>query len=201
MKKIIYIVTIAAGIFFGVQAINVLRPPSPGVTLSVANKRMVSPTLTVATQQPLYKPVKLSIPKLHIDTTIEEVQNDQTGAMDVPKKAGNVGWYSLGIMPGAKGNAVIAGHLDTPTGAPAVFYTLSDLEIGDEINVIDENNNTLTFVVEKKEAYPTDNFPIQTVFGGSPDNMLNLITCDGTFNKARKLYSQRLVVFSKLKEK
>lgn len=120
--------------------------------------------------------------------------------LDVPKDDKNVGWYSLGVMPGATGNAVVAGHFDTKTGEPAVFYNLSTLEAGDEITVVDEKNNLQIFVVEKKETYPTDEFPLQKVFGESSGKMLNLITSEGTFNQARKLYSERLVIFSRLKE-
>ncbi len=160
MKKFIYSVTIGLGIFFGIWAVNYLRPVPTGTTLSANTNRTIRhPTPTKIVEKVVYRPVRLRIPKLDVDTVIEEVQEDSIGAMDVPKKVENIGWYSLGVKPGAKGNAVIAGHLDTKTGAPAVFFNLSILEPGDLIQVTDEKNNVLTFVVQKKEAYPTDDFP------------------------------------------
>lgn len=195
MKKLIYVVTIGLGIFLG---ITVSSSKTPSVVHTSTVESTQTPTISV--EKHLDKPVTLRIPKLGIDTAIESVTEDSTGAMDVPKEAANVGWYSLGVMPGGKGNAVIAGHLDTPTGEGAVFYKLSSLTPGDEIQVLDEKNNLLTFIVEKKETYQTDTFPIQTVFGSNQSKMLNLITCEGNFNQSKKLYSQRLVVFSKLKE-
>ena len=203
MKKIMYAATVGLGIFLGIQAVQIVRPtPATPQTLSANTTRVVESTQTptIPSEKPLYKPVTLRIPKLDVETTIEEVQEDSSGAMDVPKDDNNVGWYSLGVMPGAQGNAVVAGHFDTKTGEPAVFYNLSTLEVGDEIIVVDEKNNLLTFIVEKKETYSTDAFPLQKVFGESSGKMLNLITCEGTFNQARKLYSERLVIFSRLKE-
>lgn len=47
---------------------------------------------------------------------------DAKGNMDIPKRDENVAWYQIGYYPGSKGNAVIAGHYDTATGSPAVFY-------------------------------------------------------------------------------
>ncbi len=199
MRKIFYGVTIIAGILFGIYAANFIKLPSQSAVLPASTVRVIhSPTPIPTSETVFYRPVTLRIPKLNIETHVEEVGQDKKGNMDVPKKAENVGWYSLGVMPGQKGNAVIAGHLDTQTGAPAVFYKLSTLEPGDTIEVVDIYNNTLVFTVQKKEAYPTDDFPLQTVFGESSAPMLNLITCDGTFNQSRKLYSQRLVIFSKL---
>ncbi len=201
MKKIIYVVTVIAGIFVGIYAADYLIHPSQSAVLPTSTVRTVSTSAPTPTHEAVYSsPVTLRIPKLGIETHIEEVGQDEKGNMDVPKKAENVGWYSLGVMPGQKGNAVIAGHLDTQTGAPAVFYKLSTLEPGDTVEIVDTYNNTLVFTVQKKEAYPTDDFPLQTVFGESSAPMLNLITCDGTFNQSRKLYSQRLVIFSKLNE-
>ena len=40
--------------------------------------------------------------------------------MGVPKGFDTVGWFGEGTKPGAPGNAVMAGHVDSKTG-PAVF--------------------------------------------------------------------------------
>lgn len=199
MRKFFYGVTIIAGIVFGIYAANFIKLSSQSPVLPASNVRVIhSPTPTSKVETVYYRPVTLRLPKLGIETHIEEVGQDEKGNMDVPKKAENVGWYRLGVKPGEKGNAVIAGHLDTQTGAPAIFYKLSTLEPGDTVEIVDVYNNTLVFTVQKKVAYPTDEFPLQKVFGPSSEKMLNLITCDGTFNQSRKLYSQRLVIFSKL---
>lgn len=145
-------------------------------------------------------PVNILINSINVNTKIESVGMDNKGRMDVPKKVENVAWYNLGSKPGFKGSAVIAGHLDTPNGSPAVFYNLTLLKPGDEIEVSDSNGNKLVFLVEKKEIYDSDKFPLDKVFADTSGKKLNLITCNGTWDSADKNYLKRLVVYSALKE-
>jgi sortase (surface protein transpeptidase) len=145
-------------------------------------------------------PSRIQIPKLGVDTTVEQVGMDANGNMDVPKDPDNVAWYRLGYKIGGNGSAVIAAHFDKPSGAPAVFYHLSSLQPGDAIKVSDESGNTLTYRVTESTAYPYDNFPLQKVFNSSGTPTLNLITCDGTWDRTKKTYSNRLVVFSQLEQ-
>ncbi len=142
-------------------------------------------------------PQILSIPRLGITAKIEAVGLDSVKRMDVPKDTNNVGWYKLGYKPGEVGNAVIDGHVDSLTG-PAVFYNLSQLEKGDSI-IIQGDNKQLYFIVTAKETYQYDQFPVNKVFGTSSNPRLNLITCKGTFDRLKKNYSQRLVVYTQQK--
>ncbi len=153
----------------------------------------------IASPTPYPAPVSLSIPSLAINAPVESVGKDADGSMDVPKDDMNVGWYRYGPRPGQPGSAVIAGHLDSKTG-PAIFYSLSSLKPGDEVQVVVEGGRILTFTVEKKETYPDSSFPIAAVFGPSREARLNLITCQGVFDHASQNYSDRLVVYTRLKE-
>jgi LPXTG-site transpeptidase (sortase) family protein len=145
-------------------------------------------------------PQKLRIPKFNIEATVEGVGLDAQKRMDIPKNSDDVGWYDLGPKPGEKGNAVIDGHLDKVTGAPSVFWNIAKLSAGDSIYVTDSNGKEYTFSVVKVSEYPDNNFPIQEVFGSSSVPMLNLITCQGTWDSAAKNYSDRVVVYSRLVE-
>lgn len=158
------------------------------------------PTGEIASVSQIALPSVLSIPKLGIEATVESVGLDAKKNMDVPKLAQNVGWYNLGVKPGEKGNAVMAGHLDTATGAPAVFYKLDELQIGDEVSVKDEVGNEYTYMVTGKRTYVADTFPLQEVFGATEKYRLNLITCSGQFNNAANNYSHRTVIYSELSE-
>lgn len=203
MKKIILIVFIIAGLYTGLTLSGVLsfeKKQTPIVP--VAQTSPVTPTFqpTQEPEKPITQPVRLVIPKINVNTAVESVAHDAKGNMDVPKDVANVAWYNPGAKPGQKGKAVLAGHFDDPNGAPAVFYNLDNLEPGDSLEVFDENNKKYIFTVTAKESYPVDEFPIPTVFGESDVPMLNLITCEGTFNKSAATYSHRLVVFSELKE-
>jgi sortase (surface protein transpeptidase) len=125
---------------------------------------------------------------------------DAAGRMDVPKKDTDVAWYNLGYRPGEKGGAVIDGHLDKASGAPAVFWDLKKLSPGDELSVTDANGHQLTFAVVRTVSYAWNQLPIKEVFGASSVPMLNLITCQGTWDTTKKNYSNRMVVYAQLKE-
>lgn len=158
-----------------------------------------TPTPT-PTPTPALTPATLIIPKLEIQAAIENVGVTEANNMDVPQKAENVAWYMYGPAPSEFGNAVIAGHYDTPTGRPAIFYHLRTLAAGDEIEVISINAVKSTFVVTEVASIPYDKFPNDFVFKTKPGKNLNLITCGGIWDKNKKIYSNRIVVYTTLKE-
>jgi sortase A len=139
------------------------------------------------------EPLRLLMPVLALESEVEKVGLTKELRMGVPSDWWNVGWYELGVKPGEKGNAVLAGHLDSPTG-PAVFANLFRLTYGDRIHIIDEWGKQLSFEVVGKAVYTDENFPIDLVFGNSEERLLNLITCQGVFDSATNNYSERLVV-------
>lgn len=147
------------------------------------------------------KPARISIPAIGVNAAIEHVGLAPDGRMDVPKAYENVGWWQMGARPGIQGSAVLAGHFDTPTGEPGVFYDLKQLKKGDIIEVEDEEDLAQLFEVVETKLYPDANFPIDLVFGRTDEKWLNLITCDGVFDQETNNYTDRYVVFSRLKEK
>ncbi|HEY8745867.1 MAG TPA: class F sortase, partial [Chloroflexota bacterium] len=116
-------------------------------------------------------------------------------AMDVPKQWNDVGWYEYGPTPGQVGNAAIAGHLDSTT-APAVFWRLGTLKVGDKIMITLSDSQTVTFVVKQKVSYAYNDAPIAQVFGPATTPNLNLITCGGSWDAFTKNYSNRIVVYT-----
>src|SRR5579859_5217049 len=141
-------------------------------------------------------PITLLIPKINLTTPIEAVGQDQQGRMDVPKNPQDTGWYDLGFKPGEKGSAVIDGHLDTVTGAPAAFWSLAQLQTGDHIFVIDAHHTKYSFVISREATYDYDKVPLQQIFATVDKPRLNLITCRGVFDKKTKNYSKRIVIFA-----
>lgn len=116
--------------------------------------------------------------------------------MDVPSKVENVAWYKLGYRPGERGSAVIAGHLDTVTGAPAVFWNLEKLKSGDEVFVQGLDGVKRRFIVDSSTRYPYDEAPIQQIFGPADAPRLALITCVGQWDRANGNYSHRAAVYA-----
>ena len=142
-------------------------------------------------------PSRLQVPKMDVDAHIEHVGYTDDGRMDEPAEWEDVAWFQYGYFPGAPGNAVIAGHLDSDTG-PAVFAGLYLLEPGDEVSVTGQDGEILTFVVTEVEVVDADNAPLDRIFGPSDTPKLNLITCEGHFDPEEEDYDERLVVYTEL---
>lgn len=174
-----------------------LNPVSQLVWLAPDPTPTPSPT---PSPTPGLTPATFILPKLNISTAVERVGLTETQNMDVPKNTANVAWYMHGKMPGEEGNSVIAGHYDTATGKPAIFYKLRILEVGDEVIVISENALKSVFVVAEKATIPYDKFPSEEVFKSRPGKNLNLITCGGIWDARKRTYLDRIVVYTTLKE-
>jgi len=140
--------------------------------------------------------VRVIIPSIGVDATVEQVGVNADGAMGTPEDPWNTGWYAPGIRPGQVGNAAIAGHVDYRGIGPVVFWDLNKLIAGAEVLVVTDAGQTLRFTVRGSEYYTPDNAPLQDIFGAATTLNLNLITCGGTFDPATRHYDQRLVVFT-----
>lgn len=141
-------------------------------------------------------PVRLKIPKINIDATIEHMSLTPKGDMQEPAKLQNVGWYKFGSHPGNKGSAVIAGHYGLNSKDASIFNKLHTLSRDDAVYVEDEKGATATFIVRELKTYDK-NAAAPEVFSSSDEKAhLNLITCAGTWQKAQQTYSDRLVVFT-----
>jgi LPXTG-site transpeptidase (sortase) family protein len=144
-------------------------------------------------------PNTLEIPSIGVKANIEHVGLLENGQMDVPQGMESVAWYEPGTKPGAPGNSVINGHVDSKTG-PAVFFDLKKLKKGDKVYVTDHKGEKRTFVVTESKVYPRDEAPLREIFGYSYRSNLNLITCTGEFNRQARTHEERLVVYTQLEE-
>lgn len=141
-------------------------------------------------------PVLVEVPGLGISAPVVPVGRAASGNMAVPDSYDDAGWYRLGPVPGARGNAVVAGHLDDGRGNEAVFAPLRNARVGDRVYVVDSEGNRIPFSVREVRLVRYDDPPLQEIFGATDKYRLNLITCDGTWDSARKMYDERLVVFT-----
>ncbi|TMF08357.1 MAG: DUF11 domain-containing protein, partial [Chloroflexi bacterium] len=66
-------------------------------------------------------PYRIRIPALGIDTLVESVGTTASGLMDVPSNLWDTAWLQTGVKPGAPGQAVIDGHLDSVRGSSPPF--------------------------------------------------------------------------------
>lgn len=161
--------------------------------LLASNKTSVKPIQTITNKN---LPVRLSIPKIHLSIPIEHTGLTPDGAMGVPKNFMNTAWFKLGSRPGDIGSAVIDGHFGFIRKKPGAFNNLHRLRKGDKISVQDEKGMTITFMVRESRTYRQDE-NVPDVFESSDGKAhLNLITCQGIWNKFKKSYPERLVVFT-----
>jgi sortase (surface protein transpeptidase) len=145
-------------------------------------------------------PMRLIVPKINLDTTfVSPLGLNKDKTVSVPDSYTEVGWYTYGATPGEIGPAVILGHVDSYQG-PAVFFSLGQLEEGDEVMVEREDGTTATFVVTDKERVPQEKFPTEKVYGKIDYAGLRLVTCTGVFNRGKQEYSHNLIVYARLKE-
>ncbi|MDR3519467.1 MAG: sortase [Candidatus Pacebacteria bacterium] len=141
-------------------------------------------------------PVRLEIPSISVDSFIEDAYITPEGAMEVPSGTVDVAWFALGPHPGQVGSAVIGGHFGIENGVPFVFYNLSKLKVGDNVYVIDDEGNTITFVVNSTSLFKA-NADATTVFTSTDGKAhLNIITCEGIWNAIAGEYPDRTVVFT-----
>ncbi len=143
-------------------------------------------------------PVSIRIPRIDAGASIVPVGFNDRGEMAAPDDFQEVAWWQYGASPGEFGRAVLAGHIDSPTG-PAVFYDLDELAPGDEIFVVGEAGSPeMRFIVSGAALYRAEDAPLNHIFGSSTKRELILITCGGTFNRSTGEYLYRRVVFAML---
>lgn len=199
MKNKLLLLIVVIGIIVGVSVVySISHAGNHGKKQVLAAHTVVSMVPTAMPTVTPGIPEQISIPKINVNTKVESVGMDSEGRMGVPTNPFDTAWYRPGFKPGMNGSAVIDGHLDLVTGAPAVFWNLKLLAIGDTITVTEDNGKKYTFAVSKIAKYPYNSFPIKQVFAASDVPMLNLITCNGVWDKASRNYSDRLVIYSKL---
>ncbi len=144
--------------------------------------------------------MRLIIPRLKIDVSLETVGINAKGEMAVPKNADIPGWYRGGVKPGEQGNAVIAGHKDSVLGLPGVFMHLEKMQPGDLLAIEDASGSIIPFRVTDVQLYDFRTAPREKIFGKADASHLQLITCEGTWLAAHRSYDERLVVFTERAE-
>jgi sortase A len=156
----------------------------------ISNNQIVKKTSLESAELPLH----LKIPAINVDAIIQHLGIDSKGNMEVPNNIVDVGWFSLGPRPGEIGSAVIAGHLDGKNSKEGVFTDLNKLKKGDKIYIEDTKGISIVFVVRESRVY--DPGYAEEVFSSNNGIHLNLITCNGIWERNKKSYSKRLVVFT-----
>lgn len=140
-------------------------------------------------------PIKLAIPAIDMTT-------DVSAGGIILNKRGEAEWETLPFVAvhyretglvGARGNAVISGHVVTLYEGN-VFRDLYKLNFGDAVQV-DTEEGRFTYVVEDVKLVKPDSIE---VMAPSTLPILTLITCGGEFDTRSRSFSDRLIVVARL---
>jgi LPXTG-site transpeptidase (sortase) family protein len=194
------IATVSTVLAAGSSASAATGPHSPGNQQSPPTRNIQHERNVRNIKEPRgTRPWTLDIPAIRLAVGLIKLGGPQDGA-DYPSlptpplaaAATEAGWYQFSAVPGATGNAVVVGHVDTYVG-PGVFYNLYQLRKGDAIYV-DEGGARQRFAVISAREMPKASFPVNQVFGGTEKHMLWLITCGGAFDYNTRHYLDNIVV-------
>ncbi|MFI2367240.1 class F sortase [Streptomyces sp. NPDC018833] len=173
---------VCAGLWLVQNGARDVTPPMP----SAAEAFAAGPdqhTDAAADPLPASRPLRLRIPVIDVDTPVTGLGLARDGSLEVPPAVDRnlAGWYEDGTAPGAKGTAIVAGHVDNARG-PSVFYRLGALKKGNRVEITREDGRTAVFTIDAIEIYEADAFPDRKVYGPSDRAELRVITCGGGFS-------------------
>lgn len=141
-------------------------------------------------------PARIRIPALDVDASMIGLGLTSVGQIEVPADPAQAGWWRDGPEPGEAGPSVILGHVDSYRG-PGVFYGLNLLRHGDEIMIDRVDGSTVVYAVSRANLYDKNSFPRDQVYEvDTPDTLLRLVTCGGSFDGDDRSYESNYVVFA-----
>ena len=160
--------------------------PAKAVTQAVA----VAPSEVTGAGQ-------LRLPTLQVSAPVTEVAVRSDGALEVPEHPSQVGWWADGAAPGdGRGSVVIDGHVDSARYGRGAFFRLRDLDEGDPVEIISATGERSTYAVTARRQFPKNELPWAEVFSQEGPERLVLVTCGGDFDRARRSYTDNVVVFA-----
>lgn len=178
-----------------VPAADRAAPPAPTAPPAPAAAPAAGPVLGPA------RPTVVSIPSIDVTSPVNEVGLQSDGSMQVPQPGplyDQAAWYGGSPTPGELGASVIIGHIDSYDDGPSVFYRLPALRPGEQVHVDRADGTRATFQVDTVEAFAKAAFPLEAVYGATPEPTLRLITCGGAFDEKTKSYRDNIVAFAHL---
>lgn len=130
------------------------------------------------------QPQMLAIPRLELKMPIRAVTVDGSGAMALPARPTEIGWYAYGPRPGsAHGSAVLGGHVDSREYGVGPLVGLQQVRRGDEI-MIKTTAGAERFRVTAVQLINKQNLDLREVFKRAGEPVLRILTCGGTYRRS-----------------
>jgi len=140
-------------------------------------------------------PVRLRVPAVWVGTPPRRLGRARDGTVEVPTNVAVAGWFADGPRPGQAGPAVLLGHVDSASG-PGVFLRLPELAPGADVRVDRAVGGSIDFRVTAVQRVPKARFPTERVYGPTLEPSLRLVTCAGSFDRARRSYRDNVIVYA-----
>lgn len=140
------------------------------------------------------RPRRLVVPRLGLEMPIKAVTIDPEGAMALPPRPREIGWYAYGPRPGGPGgSAVLGGHVDSRQYGVGPLVVLERLRRGDDI-IVTTDAGTERFRVITVELISKQGLDVRRVFDRDGAPKLRIITCGGTYRRSQAGYQANVVV-------
>lgn len=131
---------------------------------------------------------RLQIPRLKVNSPIEEIGIKENNEMDVPHDPLNTGWYGVEGWgrPGYNENAIFAAHVDYYPNIIGPFNKLKDLNLGtDEVVLVMDNGLEYRYRVIRKARFLASEIKMGELIWPEDKpagvEWITLITCGGAF--------------------
>lgn len=146
-----------------------------------------------ASQRVRFVPVEVELPGGAMAPVTPTGTTD--GRLVVPERVQRVGWWDGGAQAGDPfGSVVLAGHVDSATEGLGFFVRLLRIRPGDVV-VLRGAGHSATYRVGSVVRVAKDALATRgQVFDQAGDHRLVLITCAGSYDRARGGYASNLVV-------
>jgi hypothetical protein len=188
------------GMFRGGEMEPAAEPaPAPAVVLPAPVVPVPAPSAEEPVEVVRAVPLHVRIGAITVDAPIVSVGLEDDGAMEIPERVSEIGWYDpqeIGVTPGAVGTAVLAGHVDSRSQGRGALYFLRELRVGDVVELDLSDGTTQQWVITDVIQYPKDVLPFAEVFVWSGPPRLAVITCGGEFDRTSRSYRDNIVVYA-----
>ena len=142
-------------------------------------------------------PVRLTLPRLHIDAPVLPVSVGVDGLLDVPDNPRQLGWWSSSSTPGMpSGSVVIDGHVDSAALGLGAFFRLREARPGDDVVLVNAAGRSTRYTVVARRSFAKTSLPVAEVFASDVSSRLVLLTCGGRFDQETRHYADNIVVYA-----
>ena len=174
--------------------------PVGGVQLPAAAVRPVA----VGSAPPPIGPTgaRLLIPSIGVNAPITPETTTGSGsslALTIPADIQEVAWFmgtapNSGVLPGAPGDALLAGHVDSAAAGPGALYRLASVTPGVTITVVGSDGLATNWQVSSPPVLLSKTTVAEMSWATTGPPTISIVTCGGPFDASTGHYVDNVLV-------